>query len=107
MNLLATIFALSAVLLFGCGGPSLPQALSQCLGAGTIAAGTYPAGSFILGKSVSLEFDTSNGILTFLGTLSPDTSQIGGNYSVSDGICNTGGTAVLSTSSAGLGAWDY
>jgi hypothetical protein len=80
---------------------------TPCLGAGTIMAGTYPSGGFILGAAVRLEFDTANGTLTFLGTLSPDRNNITGNYTVSGGTCNESGTAVLSLSSAGLGYWDY
>jgi hypothetical protein len=80
---------------------------TPCLGAGTITAGTYPSGSFILGTAVRLEFDTANGTLTFLGTLNPDRNNITGNYTVSGGTCNESGTAVLSLSSAGLGYWDY
>jgi hypothetical protein len=78
-----------------------------CLGAGTIKPGSYPSASFILGTSVGLEFDTSNGILTLLGTLNPGKREIVGNYTVSGGSCNDSGTAVLSLSSAGLGYWDY
>ena len=80
---------------------------TACLGMGAITAGTYPSGSFILGTSVSLEFDTGNGTLTFLGNLNPDRTNISGNYTVSGGTCNDSGTAVLIASSAGLGYWDY
>jgi hypothetical protein len=80
---------------------------TACLGMAAIAAGTYPSGSFILGTSVSLEFDTGNGTLTFLGNLNPDRTNISGNYTVSGGTCNDSGTAVLSASSAGIGYWDY
>jgi len=80
---------------------------TPCLGVGAITAGTYPSGSFILGTSVGLEFDTGNGTLTFLGKLNPDRNNISGNYTISGGTCNDSGTAVLSASSAGLGYWDY
>lgn len=80
---------------------------TPCLGMGAITAGTYPSGSFILGTSVGLEFDTGSGTLTFLGKLNPDRNNISGNYTVSGGACNDSGTAVLSASSAGLGYWDY
>jgi hypothetical protein len=77
---------------------------TPCLTAGTIRPGTVPSGSFILGMSVSLEADTSNGILTFLGTLNQDGSgEISGNYIVSGGGCDDSGTAVLQVA----GAWDY
>jgi hypothetical protein len=77
---------------------------TPCLSAGTIQPGTLPSGSFILGMSVSLEAETSNGILTFLGTLNPDGSgEISGNYIVSGGGCDDSGTAVLHVA----GEWDY
>ena len=52
---------------------------------------------------VGLEFDTSNGTLTFLETLSPDRSEIDGTYSISGGTCTDNGTAVLRVTSP----WDY
>ena len=77
---------------------------NPCLSAGTIQPGTLPTGSFILGMSVSLEAETSNGILTFLGTLNQDGSgEINGNYIVSGGSCDDSGTAVLHVA----GEWDY
>jgi hypothetical protein len=77
---------------------------TPCLSAGTIQPGTFPSGSFILGMSVSLEAETSNGILTFLGTLNQDGSgEISGTYIVSGGGCNDSGTAVLHVA----GEWDY
>jgi hypothetical protein len=77
---------------------------TPCLSAGTIQPGTLPSGSFILGMSVSLEAETSNGILTFLGTLNQDGSgEISGNYIVSGGGCDDSGTAVLQVA----GEWDY
>jgi hypothetical protein len=74
-----------------------------CFKAGTIRPGTFPSGSFILGRSVNLEFETGNGALIFLGTLSQDRSEMSGNYSVSGGSCDESGTAVLYVSSP----WDY
>ncbi len=77
---------------------------TPCLNAGTIQPGTFPSGSFILGMSVSLEAETSKGMLTFLGTLNDDGSgRITGNYIVSGGGCDDSGTAVLQVA----GAWDY
>ena len=77
---------------------------TPCFSAGTIQSGTFPYGSFILGMSVSLEVETSNGILTFLGTLNQDGSgDMSGNYTVSGGGCEDSGTAVLHVA----GAWDY
>ena len=77
---------------------------TPCFSAGTIQPGTFPSGSFILGRSVALEVETSNGILTFLGTLSQSGSgQMSGNYTISGGGCDDSGTAVLQVA----GEWDY
>ena len=77
---------------------------TPCFSAGTIQSGTYPSGSFILGTSVALEAETSNGLLTFLGTLNQDGSgELKGNYTVSGGGCDDSGTAVLQVA----GEWDY
>jgi hypothetical protein len=75
---------------------------TPCLNAATIKPGAFPSGSYILGTLVAFEFDTNDTTLTFLGTLSPDRSQINGSYSVSGG-CNDSGTAVLHVTSP----WDY
>lgn len=76
---------------------------TPCFSSGTIKPGTFPSGSYLLGTSVALEFDTSNGILTVLGTWNPDSLEITGNYAISGGTCEDKGTAVLSLSSP----WDY
>ena len=77
---------------------------TPCLGAGTIQPGTFPSGSFILGMSVALEVQTSDGTLTFLGTLDPSGSgAVTGKYTVSGGGCDDTGIAVLQVA----GAWDY
>jgi hypothetical protein len=52
---------------------------------------------------VVIEIDTSNGTLTFLGSLSQDRSKISGYYTVSGGSCDHKGTAILTVSSP----WDY
>jgi hypothetical protein len=77
-----------------------------CLSAGTMKTGTYPSGSFILGTSVGLEFDLSNGTLIFLGTLNQDTNQISGSYMVSGSSCDQSGTAVVSIPTGCPGCWD-
>jgi hypothetical protein len=77
---------------------------TPCLSAGTLQLGTFPSGSFILGMSVSLQAETSQGTLTFLGALNDDGSgRISGNYIVSGGGCDDSGTAVLQVA----GEWDY
>ena len=76
---------------------------TPCFRAGTIKPGMFPSGSFILGTTVSLQFETGNGTLAFLGTLSQDRSEISGNYAIAGGTCEDSGTAVLTVSSP----WDY
>ena len=78
---------------------------TPCFAAGTLKPGALPSGSFILGTSVTLEFDTGNGTLTFVGTLNgnENDSNIVGNYTISGGTCNDSGTAVLIVESV----WDY
>ena len=78
-----------------------------CLSAGTIKAGTYPTGSYILGTSVGLEFDTSSGMLNFTGTLNQDTGEISGSYSVLGSSCNQSGSAVVKIPTDCPGCWDY
>jgi hypothetical protein len=65
--------------------------------------GVFPSGSFLLGTLVSLEMDTGNGTLTFVGTWDLNTNQISGSYSVSGGSCDGSGNAVLQLK----GYWDY
>ena len=56
---------------------------SPCLSDGTIQPGTFPSGSLILGMSVALQVESSNGILTFLGTLNQSgDGAVSGNYTV-------------------------
>jgi hypothetical protein len=76
---------------------------TPCLPAATIRQGTFLSGSFVLGTTVGLEFDTGNGILTFLGTLSEDKREISGNYTVAGGSCDDAGTSILVLGSP----WDY
>jgi hypothetical protein len=76
---------------------------TSCFSSGTIRPGTSPSGSFLLGTSVTIQFDTSNGTLTFLGAWHPDTLQMFGSYTLSGGTCSDSGSAVLVLSSP----WDY
>ncbi len=75
----------------------------SCLDSGTITPGTLLSGSYIMGTSVAIEIKSSNGTLTFVGTLNPDRSEISGSFTVSGGTCDDKGTAVLEVSSP----WDY
>lgn len=75
---------------------------SPCFTSGTITSGT---GSFMLGTSVSMEIDTPEGTIRFLGTADQISGQIGqikGDYTVT-GSCNQTGTLVL----AFRNPWDY
>lgn len=76
---------------------------TPCFQTGTVRSGTSSSGSFVLGRSLVLEFETANGILTFVGTLGQDFREIHGSYTVSGGTCSDDGTAVLNISSP----WDY
>jgi hypothetical protein len=51
-----------------------------CFSSGTITAGSFPSGSYIIGTSVAFVIETNNGTVAFLGTLNPDTSEITGDY---------------------------
>ena len=79
----------------------------ECLSSGTMKAGKYPSGSFILGTSVALEFDTNSGVLHFAGTLDPDTNQISGSYTIFASSCNQSGSAVVQIPTGCPGCWDY
>jgi hypothetical protein len=72
---------------------------TACFKKGILRAGTASSGSFIMGKTVALEFDTDNGTLIFAGRLSDDGRTISGNYTVAGGTCTESGSAVLSVTS--------
>ncbi len=76
---------------------------TPCFSAQTISAGSFPSGSFVLGTDVSIEVDTNNGTLDFVGVVDPSTGFINGTYSVSGGTCDQTGTAALALT----GQWDY
>jgi hypothetical protein len=76
---------------------------TSCFGSGTITAGTFPSGSFIMGTSVALQIDTSNGRILFAGTWDMNQGVISGKYTISGGTCDQTGAAILVTSSP----WDY
>ena len=76
---------------------------TSCFTSGTITPGEFPSGSFIMGTTVALAIQSSNGTLAFLGTLDRDKDEISGDYTVSGGTCDQTGTAVLVLSSP----WDY
>jgi len=76
---------------------------TSCFTTGTITPGAFPSGSFIMGTTVALEIETTNGTFVFLGTLDRDKGEISGDYTVSGGTCDQTGTALLVVSSP----WDY
>jgi hypothetical protein len=76
---------------------------TSCFTSGTIKSGTFPSGSFILGTFVTLEIETGNGTVTFVGKENEVTGEISGKYTVSGGTCDRIGIADLVAS----GSWDY
>jgi len=75
----------------------------SCFKSGTISSATFPAGSFILGTSVTLAIETDNGTILFHGTANQVTGEIDGDYVVSNGTCSQTGTAAF----IAAGQWDY
>ncbi len=76
---------------------------TPCFTAQTISAGSFPSGSFLLGTLFSLEIDTNNGTIDFVGTVDPVSAGINGTYSISGGNCDQTGTAYIALT----GQWDY
>jgi hypothetical protein len=70
-----------------------------CFQRGTIKSGTFPSGSYVMGRDVRLEIETDNGVITFLGMAKGD-GLIRGNYTVAGGTCESTGTGYLSP-------WEY
>jgi hypothetical protein len=75
----------------------------SCFSLGTITPGAFPSGSFIMGTSVALKIETSNGTVDFVGTQNMANGQITGDYTVSGGTCVQSGKAIL----FGTSPWDY
>jgi hypothetical protein len=90
---------------YGIGGTAMFT--GSCLSSGTLTSGSLQSGSFIIGTSVGFQIQTSSGVLTFLGTLDQATGDIGGNYTLSGGTCDQGGTAALAVFSPWDSPWDY
>jgi hypothetical protein len=70
-----------------------------CFQSGMIMSGTFPSGSYIVGRDVSLEIQTNNGVIVLLGT-AEDYGLIRGNYTLIGSTCEPTGTAYLSP-------WEY
>ena len=76
---------------------------ASCFSSGTLKPGTFPSGSFVLGRSVAFEIDTDSGTLAFRGIMDVATGDINGYYTIFGSTCNDTGTAVFSI----LDPWDY
>ncbi len=70
-----------------------------CFKSGKIASGTFPSGSYVMGESVSLEIETDNGVIVFLGKAKGD-GLIRGDYTLVGSTCEPAGTGYLSP-------WEY
>jgi hypothetical protein len=70
---------------------------TSCFASGEILAGTFPTGSFMIGTSVVLVIQTSNGTFIFIGTEAENDAlpEISGTYTVTGGTCDQTGTALL------------
>lgn len=55
---------------------------------GTVTAGTFPAASFIMGRSVVLEIESDDATVVFRGTANEDGTAIIGHHEVFGGPCN-------------------
>jgi hypothetical protein len=75
---------------------------TPCFSAATISPGSLASGNFVLGTLVSLQIQTNNGTVTFVGTEIPG-EFIYGTYTVSGGTCAQTGTAAIALT----GQWDY
>lgn len=84
------IFALSGTAFFEIG---------TCFKSANIRSGTFPSGSYTVGRDVSLEIETDNGVIVLLGT-SDNGGLIRGNYTLAGSSCEPDGTAYLSP-------WEY
>ncbi len=73
--------------------------VGTCFKSAQIVSGTFPSGSYVMGESVSLEIETDNGVIGFLGKAEGD-GLIRGNYTLADSSCEPAGTAYLSP-------WEY
>ena len=72
--------------------------VGTCFKSATILSGTYPSGSYVIGDFVSLEIQTDNGLIEFVGK--PSGGVIWGTYTLSGSTCEPAGTGYLSP-------WEY
>jgi hypothetical protein len=83
---------------FGLTGPALFE-VGTCFTSATIVSGTFPSGSYVLGNSVTLEIQTDNGVIVFVGADKGD-GVIRGTYTLAGSTCEPTGTGYLSP-------WEY
>jgi hypothetical protein len=83
---------------FGLTGTAFFE-VGACFKSAKIVSGQFPSGSYVMGESVSLEIETDNGVIVFLGNANGD-GLIRGNYTLADSTCEPAGTAYLSP-------WEY
>jgi hypothetical protein len=84
--------------IFGLTGTAMFE-VGTCFKSAKITSGTFPSGSYVMGESVSLEIETDNGVIVFLGTAKGD-GLIRGNYTLVGSTCEPTGTGYLSP-------WEY
>ena len=84
--------------IFGLTGTAFFE-VGTCFQSAKIISGTFPSGSYIMGRAVSLEIETDNGVVVFLGTAKGD-GLIRGNYTLVGSTCEPTGTGYLSP-------WEY
>ena len=83
---------------FGLTGTAFFE-VGNCFTSATIASGTLPSGSYVIGNSMSLEIQTDNGVIVFSGADKGD-GVIRGNYTLTGSTCEPTGTGYLSP-------WEY
>ena len=84
--------------IFGLTGTAFFE-VGNCFTSAKIISGTFPSGSYVEGNSVSLEIQTDNGVIVFVGTAGGD-GLIQGNYTLTGSTCEPTGTGYLSV-------WEY
>ena len=73
--------------------------VGTCFKSAKITSGKFPAGSYVMGNSVSLEIQTDNGVIVLVGKAKGD-GLIRGNYTLAGSTCEPAGTGYLSP-------WEY
>ena len=73
--------------------------VGTCFKEATILSGIFPSGSYIMGRAVTLEVGTDNGIITLVGTTDHG-GLMEGTYTIAGGTCELTGTWYLSP-------WEY